>query len=203
MFSAISLHTLIYFGVLSIYGWFGLGTALLVYLGGMKGKDEAVVKAILDSFWIYMALITVLFVLMQRNPLYALLWWAVFIVVFELLFAQFALSFKKWQAYQGERSGLSYLWGGFLVLGLILGFPFDVNYNLTWGRLHFLQKPRLLSDRGDTLWERIKNGDWTFTANLIRNVAEKTWQGAEARFICLNLIHPLQRDHCGKIVQLT
>lgn len=68
---------------------------------------------------------------------------------------------------------------------LVVGYPYDVAYNLTYGTLMFWQLPRR--------WE------WTFTSRLQRLVHDrKTWRGAEARWLCRYLVEPWDADHCGQ-----
>lgn len=81
----------------------------------------------------------------------------------------------------------SWQWWAISAVGyplLILGYPYDVLYNLTYGTLMFWQLPRR--------WE------WTFTARLQRCVHLVTWRGVVARFICRYLVEPWDADHCGQ-----
>lgn len=69
---------------------------------------------------------------------------------------------------------------------LLIGYPYDVIYNYTYGSIVFWQFPR--------------SGEYTFTARLKRTVTLNTWRGDIARFVCRYLVNPLDKDHCGKII---
>jgi len=71
---------------------------------------------------------------------------------------------------------------GWLVL--LVGYPYDIFYNLTWATLLFMQPPRA--------------GEWTFTARLQRLVRDRiSWRGRLARFFCHYLIEPWDAGHCA------
>jgi len=193
--------SLYYFAAAIAAGWALLILAGVVYINLLHGENDYVISRMLNTFWVYMAGATVAFVLTRGSVLNAIAWWLGSMIVFEMLFMQFALAYNKLKANPDMPGWKRYPLLAFLLGVLIVGFPFDVNFNLTWGRMMFWQKP-LLIGHGETPWKRISHGDWTLTATLIRNVAAYTWQGSLARFICLKLIHPWDKTHCGKIVLL-
>lgn len=178
-------------------GWLGLGLVLALYINLLGKSEDQEIRWALNVFWLYMAGLTLAFILTRASPLAALGWFIVCTVAFEVLFINAMAVRDRWL--QAERWSLQWFVAGVIGAPLfIVGFPFDVQYNLTWGRLMFLQKPRLIG-QGSTAWERILDGDWTLTANLKRNVLEFTWQGVVARFVCRWLVEPWDKGHCGKL----
>lgn len=67
---------------------------------------------------------------------------------------------------------------------LLIGYPYDVIYNYTYGSVVFWQFPR--------------RGEYTFTARLKRTITLNTWRGDIARFICRYLVEPWDAGHCGQ-----
>ena len=64
---------------------------------------------------------------------------------------------------------------------LLAGLLLDVVYNATFGSLMFLEFPRT----------------WTLTARCSSHLKEDGWRGAEARWLCKNLLDPFQTGgHC-------
>lgn len=180
-------------------GWIGLGLVLVVYINVLGKSEEQEMRWALNAFWIYMAALTLAFVLTRASPLAALGWFIVCTVAFEVLFVNAMAVRDRWAAAPvgSWKRTLA------LVIGVpvfLVGFPFDVQYNLTWGRLMFLQKPRLIGDASaGSPWDWLARGDWTLTANLKRNVLDFTWQGTVARFVCRWLVEPWDKGHCGKL----
>jgi len=176
-------------------GWLGLGLALVLYINVLGKSEDQEIRWALNVFWIYMVGLTLAFILTRESPLQALGWFLLCSVVFELLFISAMAIRDAWlKADPGSwRRTIAIVLGAPLFLA---GFPFDVQYNLTWGRLMFLQKPRLIGS-GATAWKRILNGDWTLTANLKRNYHQFTWQGVVARFMCRWLVERADPGHCG------
>lgn len=119
--------------------------------------------------------------LWSLNPATVLYWilatfffWFIFATLMRLRDKQKRYAKNKWQ------------WWAITVPGyllLIVGYPYDVLYNLTYGTICFWQFPR--------------RGEWTFTARLQRCVHLATWRGQLARFVCRYLVEPWDADHCG------
>jgi hypothetical protein len=83
-------------------------------------------------------------------------------------------------------------WWAITIVGyllLIVGYPYDVLYNLSYGSLMLWQLPR--RDVTGTF-------EWTFTARLQRTVYRNDWRGFVARFICRYMVEPWDADHCGE-----
>ena len=191
---------LIYFAALVTLGWALFLGGLFVYINLMRGEDNDVLRSFGDAMWLYNAALAVGFILTRGSIAQALAWWAAAMLVFELLFANFMYvknrmiaNPRRWVRVAGYLVGIPLV---------AIGYPYDVQYSLTFGRLHFLQKPRLIDWTQATPWQKVLRGDWTLTSNLIRNVGQLTWQGAEARWICRWLVAPWDRNHCGKAVTL-
>lgn len=65
---------------------------------------------------------------------------------------------------------------------LYAGLVVDVLFNLTWGTLMFLELPREL----------------LYTSRVSRHYAKRSWRGALARWVCRELLDPLDPTgrHC-------
>ena len=190
----------VYFLAVLGAGWAALFLALAIYINFI-GTQDAVLKKIVNAFWICMAAATVAFILTRQSPLHALGWFLLCSVVFEVLFINAMALRDRWE--RAERGSWRRVLAGLIGVPLfIVGFPIDVQYNLTWGRLMFLQKPRLFDEFGTTPWDRVLGGEWAFTETLQRNVEDFTWQGVLARSICRWGVEPWDPGHCGKLPAL-
>lgn len=195
-------------------GWLGLLAVLALYIEILGKSEDSEIKFGLNIFWLYMAGLTLAFLLTRASPLEALGWVLISIAVFILAYVELMairdrfLTHPRWSGkwWVGMLLGVPKLFGGYL---------YDVQFSLTVGRLMFLQKPRLIGDAGPGAgpWKRIfKGGDWTYTANLKRNIREGvelrgegaqqrviflTWQGAEAYYLCKWIVERADPGHCG------
>jgi hypothetical protein len=111
-----------------------------------------------------------------------LLWWFLCSVLFWALFANLMRIRDRHLA--GKAST------GTKIIGyaiLIVGYPIDIIYNLTYGTIMFWSMPR--------------KGEWTLTARMQRLVHRHDWRGSIARFICRYLVEPWDPGHCGKYLK--
>ena len=181
-------------------GWAVFLLALVIYIELLRGSEDRVLRRICNAFWLYNAAATVAFILTRESLLAALGYFLVASIVFAAAFANFVVIRDRWvKADERWKRVLGYWAGGSL---LLVGFPYDVNFSLTWGRAMLLQKPRLFDPSGETPWKKVFGGDWTFTANLKRNLYDFTWQGIECRFICRRIVEFWDPSHCGLAMSL-
>jgi MFS family permease len=181
-------------------GWAALFLALAITIEFTGARDRAL-KTIVNAFWIYMAAATIAFILTRQSPLHALGWFLLCSVVLEVLFINAMAVKDRWD--RAERWSWRWVLAGIIGAPLfIVGFPIDVQYNLTWGRLMFLQKPHLFDELETSPWDRVLGGEWAFTETLQRNVEDFTWQGVLARSICRWGVEPWDPGHCGKLPAL-
>jgi hypothetical protein len=110
-----------------------------------------------------------------------LIYWLLATFLFWFLFANLMRLRDRLMTLEGWKRTAARIAGYAL---LLVGYPYDVLYNLTYGSAMFWQLPRR--------WE------WTFTARLQRLVFSSGWRGAEARFICRYLVEPWDESHCGE-----
>lgn len=87
---------------------------------------------------------------------------------------------EKYQ--DGWQRKLIYIIGGPF---FVVGYLYDVIFNITYGTLMFLQLPKA---DALTLSTRMKN--------LIKNEPD-SWRGKFAIFICKYLVEPWDPNHCG------
>jgi len=190
--------------------WVACLVGLVLYIDILGGENDRILKSFTNAFWIANVLATIAFMLTRESLIEGLGWFLVGSVVFEGLFIWIMAVRRQWE--RAERWSLRWMAAGSVGIGLLLiGYPFDVQYNLTLGRLMFLQKPRLFDPTATAPWRKVFGGDYTLTANLKRNIFEGvvvtrggavgfvTWQGAEAYFICKHLVHRADPGHCGKL----
>jgi hypothetical protein len=112
-------------------------------------------------------------------------------ILFWFLFASAMTLYDKWKV----QKKYSLKWWGLGIVGLpifIIGFPYDIIYNFTWGSLIFLELPKK-RPKG----KGFNSFEWTFTHRLWRLIYDKGWRGHVARFICRYLVQPWDLNHCG------
>ena len=108
-------------------------------------------------------------------------------LVLEVVFANVMIIHRQAKASKGIIKYLLYI--GLFPLAIV-GYLYDVAFNLTFGSLIFLQFPRLKLS--------FNNSEWTLTARLWRYIHDaKGWRFDVAYWVCKYLIEFWDAGHCG------
>jgi len=106
-----------------------------------------------------------------------LLWFFIITYIFWLHYLIYS-AFKAAKDAGRKIPGIAYALVSPVIVG---GYAIDVAYNATLGSLMFLELPRTP----------------TLTARCSSHLQEQGWRGAEARWLCKNLLDPFQTGgHC-------
>jgi hypothetical protein len=92
------------------------------------------------------------------------------------------LVFSAFQAAKDAGREIPWLAYALVMPVIAAGFAIDVVYNATFGSLMFWERPRK---------------PWLLTARCSSHLSDPGWRGAEARWLCRNLLDPFQSGgHC-------